>query len=459
MQPIPITRAEYNAKFGVTPTESQAPQQPTQSSKPIPITRAEYQAKFGQLPASMTKPIGEQPQEQGLPGQLSQRATDVGGAISDTLTGKVNPVSGVLRGVGGVAGGLTDVVGAGLEKIPGVKQVTGLIGKGIGKLAETGAGKATISGISSFAEKHPELAADIKAVGNIAGAATMVGGGGVAKKFVQGGVKKAMGKNVLKEIVSDIAPEVSAKAGAKTIAKQGLIKTPITGTIKTVASKAEQNVAQIIADNVPGFSKLGTFAEKVNLTRKTAYDIADKLKQKVIKEGKNIIYPFKELESKMVALEPSISIKADTVLQRQFNLAREAALKIAKDKGGTIDSLLDSRKAFDDLVAKQFPNLYDKANAPMRDAITQMRRTMNKFIEEKLPKGTGYTDSLNVQTNLFNAIENMSPKALNEVGTSRFSRYAAKHPLASGLIKKATTAGIYTGVGGAGYGMYKGLTD
>ena len=186
--------------------------------------------------------------------------------------------------------------------------------------------------------------------------------------------------------------------------------------------------------------------------------MADKLKTGVINSGKDIIYPFKELAAKMNGLEPSIAIKSDSILQNQFNLAKEAALKIAKEKGGTISSLFDARKAFDDLVAKQFPNLYDRLNTPMRDAITSMRRAMNDFIAEKLPAGSGFIDSLKIQSRLFDAIDNMAPKAFNEIGSTRFSRFAGNHPVISNLLKKGATGAAITAGGGALYGGYKTLT-
>jgi hypothetical protein len=69
---IPITRAEYQSKFG------QQPPQPTQG-KPIPITRAEYQAKFGQQPPQQPTEISiEAPRGGGMESidQWHQEQTD-----------------------------------------------------------------------------------------------------------------------------------------------------------------------------------------------------------------------------------------------------------------------------------------------------------------------------------------------------------------------------------------------
>ena len=395
-------------------------------------------------------------------GELSNRIGGIGNAVSDTLTGKINPLSGILQSVGSVAGGINDIVGSSLEHLPGVggvvKGAEGLIGAGVKNLARTDIGKKVIGGISNFAQQHPELSADIGAVGNIVGAAATLEGGSAVKDIVESGVSKALGKNAIESVISDVAPELTGKAGVKNVAKQGLMKTAITGEIKPIVDKATTELGQIVVDNVPKFTKLATFADKVNATREAVYSMADKLKTGVINSGKDIIYPFKELAAKMNGLEPSIAIKSDSILQNQFNLAKEAALKIAKEKGGTISSLFDARKAFDDLVAKQFPNLYDRLNTPMRDAITSMRRAMNDFIAEKLPAGSGFIDSLKIQSRLFDAIDNMAPKAFNEIGSTRFSRFAGNHPVISNLLKKGATGAAITAGGGALYGGYKTLT-
>lgn len=78
--PIPITRAEYEAKFGAIPT-------PTATPAPIPITRAEYEAKFG--------PIGGHPRTWG------GAALDAGKQFA----------SGAVEGTASLGGMLADVMG------------------------------------------------------------------------------------------------------------------------------------------------------------------------------------------------------------------------------------------------------------------------------------------------------------------------------------------------------------
>jgi hypothetical protein len=92
MAPIPITRAEYQAKFGALPTSAPT-SEPTQLTignslnTPIPITRAEYAAKFG----GYNKPE-------------TRDSWSLGGSISQAL-------SGLAEGAIGTAALGADLVG------------------------------------------------------------------------------------------------------------------------------------------------------------------------------------------------------------------------------------------------------------------------------------------------------------------------------------------------------------
>lgn len=113
---------------------------------------------------------------------LQERVGQFSGAVNKTLSGEINPLSGLIQTAGAVAGGIGDVVSSAFELIPGVKKLEELIGVGVGKLAETDAGKAVASSIQEFSEKHPELADNIGATFNIVTAIPVLKGLGVAKE-------------------------------------------------------------------------------------------------------------------------------------------------------------------------------------------------------------------------------------------------------------------------------------
>lgn len=184
------------------------------------------------------------------------------------------------------------------------------------------------------------------------------------------------------------------------------------------------------ADAVNGIVKKGaTGAENISNVRKALSDEAESLKTQI--KSVDHPYSFKELNAKMNAVESPISIKG-TAFERQIDAVKGAAMDIAKKNGGTISNLLDSRKEFDALVDKEYPNLYDKENAPMRNAITGIRNMMNDFIESNLPDNVSFKDSLNKQSLYYNAIDNIAGKTTGEIGTSKFGNFiksAAKNPL------------------------------
>lgn len=345
------------------------------------------------------------------------------GALGQNITSTL-PTLGAIGG--GIAGGAAGAA-AGIETGPGalITGYTGAVaGSGLGASAGEAA-KEKLQGQSlqpkAIAEQGAGYAAADAVFGPLAGA---------AKGFLAPSAEK-----VAQQTLEAVTPKLTAKETADAIATRGGTKTGLLGTIKANVDPVIKKVADTVAKYVPDFNPKATFTENVNATRNTVYKMADELKQNVISSGKDIIYPFQELAGKMNAVEKPIAIKSDATLNNQFTLAKNAALKIAKQAGGKISDLLDARKEFDSLVQKQFPNLYDKANAPMRSAITSMRNVMNDFIADKLPD-VAYKDSLSAQSNLFTAIDNMSEKAAEEVNTNVLQRGAnvvKNHPLASGL--------------------------
>ena len=169
-------------------------------------------------------------QSSGLLSELGGRINDAGQAISNAVSGKINPLSGVIQTAGAVAGGMGDVVNAGLELIPGVKQLEGLIGQGVGSLAKSPVGKPVAQAIQNFSTAHPELAADIGAGFNIATAIPIFEGlsavkdlagsaigdslQNVAKKSVVDGTEQAMstGKALSKNFINNGGRETVANA-------------------------------------------------------------------------------------------------------------------------------------------------------------------------------------------------------------------------------------------------------
>lgn len=418
----------------------QYPLKSNQGFEPTPFSNPK--SPLYETPKTQQESSGETP-ELNFGDQMKSRLQQGATALSEGASGKINPLSAVLQTVGAGAGAVGDVAGDVLNFIPGVKQATDFIGKGVQGLANTGVGKSVVGAGQSFAQEHPELSGDIGAVFNIATAFPILKGFGVAK----GLVGRALGKEALSGVIADVAPELGAKAMSKNVAKQGLVKTLLRGEIKPVVEQGVKDIAETVNKYVPNFSKLGTFAEKLNAVRDTVYKLADELKQAVVQSGKDRIYSFKELNSVLQNVERPLMVSSDTTLTNAYNRVIQKALEIAREKGGTISSLFEARKELDQFIAQQFPNLYASEQlTPMRAAVRGIRGAMNDFIEQRLPAGNTFKESLRTQSRLFDAIDNMAPRATKEIGSTSMSRVGARHPLIKGLIRR----GVETGVTAAG---------
>lgn len=200
-----------------------------------------------------------------------------------------------------------------------------------------------------------------------------------------------------------------------------------------------------------GVIKGKSAVEDVNLVRDAIGREAEALKGQI--SALDHPYPIRELAARMSAAEEPISLRG-TPFEKQIKPLKQAAVKLAEESGGKISGLLDARKAFDDLVEKTYPNLYDKENAPMRNAVVAIRDAMNQYIEENLPTGVGYRESLQKQRALYNAMENLLTKVHEEHGMTgigrRLTRFAKDHPYISGAAA--------FGAAEAGYNKVKQLT-
>ncbi len=163
------------------------------------------------------------PKEDTLGQELSQRVGDIGKSVSTLIGGKSatgeHRISGLIQTAGALGGAVGDVVNKGLELIPGVKQVEGLIGKGVGKFMQTEVGQSVGRELSDFSQKHPELSKDIGAGFNIVTAIPILRGIGVVKDVALDGVSMALKRKAENVVTKDIT-----QAAERTIAGRNMLK-------------------------------------------------------------------------------------------------------------------------------------------------------------------------------------------------------------------------------------------
>lgn len=333
----------------------------------------------GSQPPTSQSTDTSQSQDEGLGQRLQGRLSDAAGALTDASSGKINPVSGILQTVGAGAGAIGDTVNAGLELIPGVKQVEGLIGQGVGALAQSPVGKPVADMIKQFSTDHPELSADIGAGFNIATAIPIFKGLGLLKNVALDGVGGALQGVAEKAATNDLT-----EVASRTVAGRGaLAETPdaISAMVK------ERAIPEIVDgrystegayDNLGG--KIANIEEKELqpvLAKATTNNIADRI-------------PLEDLRQK-------------TLAQAETELAGTGNVETAQNK---INKIFDeNQKKYGDYITLQNANDMKRVvrkgvnfNSPLvdHDVSYLTGQTLQKDIEDRASKlGLGNVKEIN----------------------------------------------------------------
>jgi len=211
-------------------------------------------------------PITPGSEEPSLVSQLGGRAKTASSALSDLgdqLSGKPgsqNWWSDLLHVGGSVAGGIGDLINAGVNLIPGVKGAEDWVGGQIGKLADTKIGQSVVSSIKEFQQSHPEMAQDIGDIGNIATLIPMFKGIGIVTDSVLGNTLKNVAVNGVKRTLEDVTGETVDKALVKTILENDLLDV---GKSK-VGSSAGKTILKVAPDYNIESATFGKNAEAVD---------------------------------------------------------------------------------------------------------------------------------------------------------------------------------------------------
>lgn len=310
-------------------------------------------------------------------------------ATSDSLSGKINPLSGLLQGAGAVAGGVGGLTSNVLEHLPVVgglvKGTEDLIGKGVGAIAETKIGQDTIQGASDWAQKHPELAGDIGAIGNIASAIPIFKGFGLAKTGVRGVVSRVLGNPAE---IEALTPKITGKA----YEKKGLLGKVKDGAVDdpeyAQSWQSIQDAASALGTKGTKIIKTGAVENSNNLNRviDTIRDYSQKVVSPFIKES-GVNYNFGDLQKALSLVEPPPGLSGEglSAFNRMKSNAMQAiANRISPDVKG-ISSLSELRSK---LINGKVPEKILKGDEDFWDA-----RKMIDDIFEKETKGKVFQEA------------------------------------------------------------------
>lgn len=342
----------------------------------------------------------------------------------------------------------TDIIGAGT--IGGgakalVAKPAGAVLRGLGTGMLGGAEFGIAQGVAGGMQEN-KSASDIAKQGLVGGLYGGIAGGVLGA--ATGKLSKYMGKAKLAG-VSDkkalnaleiISPKLSAKEKEAAIAAGKGVKGKFFSPSTIAPSSKELQIAEA--------------TKNLGLNKKNLFQNVTKLKAEIKKEADSVvehlksndaIFNINQVNSKLKSIEKPVAIAADSTLDRAYDLSRKKMLELIQKNPKKLSGALQARKEFDEWVEKQFGDLYKTEKwSPMRSAITDMRRTLNDFIAEGLPDGSVFKDSLHKQNLLFDAIDNISEKAVKEVGQSGSTKLLGTLKKWSGPLKGsgATLGGL-----------------
>lgn len=363
-----------------------------------------------------------------------------------------------------------------MNHIPGFKSVKDSAHSALTTILNTPLNKAGIEVAKQGAEKYdvwkktnPRAAADIESVVNIAALFPVVEGAGklataapdilagakgaakdiasVAK--VAGDVPVPVDEAFVKELVTpqlNVKGDVSAIKSGKVVEGKGVFgERDFTGALPNF-EKAQQAVSE-----VPGISPKKTLLENANAIHDHIGAVARDLRGQIVEAQTQIgkdrgFFTPNELKGYMNGVKSSIAENPTMV-----GNAEQTAMKIlnkfnslVKEKGYTPEGLLDARQALDVwMQAQKGANVFDPAtDNAVSAALRGIRQGANGFLASKVPS-VPVQELFAKQTALYDAIENIAPKAAKE-GASGFKRFVKAHP----RLVKAAQYGATAVVGG-----------
>ncbi len=419
---------------------------------------AAYQRLKGQsavLPAGGQPIPGAQPEETGFLGDVGASFATAGGrlskAVGQGIEGQINPMSAILQSVGAGAGLVGDLTSNVLENTPIVKNVwegiTGLVGKGVKGFTDTEAGQGLIGNYQKWAQEHPEAAGNLGAGFDIATAIPVLKGLKVAKTSVKGGIKNVLhGKP--DPIVEAVAKKLGPVGKSQALLERGTVKKGFLRKVTLADDPVDIEAARLIKMHVPKFNpnKLMQSTEEV---KKVTKAMTKKYREEVIKSGADIIYPKKELMSKLRSIELPDLIASDRTLKAVYGKLLARVEKSVAESGGKLSNILKVLEDFDISVKRQFPNLYRSDTlTPMRQAVKDVRETIKTFAVDKLPNSQLKEQMLTVHK-LMEANRNLAKNATSGATSELGKSFMDKHPVVKGLMKTGPRA-VLEGMGAGG---------
>lgn len=329
------------------------------------------------------------------------------------------------------------------------------------KIQNTGPSPAFVDAVNNFTQSHPDAAKHLDSVlkgigatGSIAGdvAIADLGVTGAEKTGAEAaqGIKdtsKVLPKaasvtkpdNFIDELIT---PKMTQKS-TETAIKTGRVSenSKITGERDYTDAVPGFNKIKESVSKVPGLSNKNTLLENSNLIHdaigKTAEDLKSQLK------GKGSFTPA-EFNKYMGGIKKTLSENPMIVGDAEKTASKIVSKfnSLVAENGYKPEGLLEARKQLDTWMASQKGNVFNPSTeSAISTALRSIRQGGNKFLAD-LPGVKGKVDVeglLGHQSNLYDAIENIAPKAAKE-GSNVLQRFVKNNPMTAKALKYTATA-------------------
>lgn len=357
-------------------------------------------------------------------------AGDIAGTAGGILGSFLSPL--IPDNVKNAVGDVTNTIADKVNSIPGM---TPEIAKSLGDVfntltlkggakAETAVTPAVEKGVQAVKETVPQV---IKP------------GVGKIKQSVQN-ISEARTNANLQKLV-DATSGVSDKgARIATLEKAGMPGGATKGTFGSIETTADAR-AVARAKSVEGIIKPGAnpVDNLTNLNKEIARISEKEVAPALDRAGATV--PISEeapgwskIVQKLSDIEKPDIIKADSTLDKTYDLVRNRMIEQIQRQPATVKGLWDARKSFDQVVKNQFGDVAfnSEKNTAIKRAISDMRRGVNDMIGERVPEYKPLMDKL---SNMYDARYNIAEQYQNLLDKGGVKAWKTLNPKKAAALK------------------------
>jgi len=425
------------------------------------------------------------PDDQGVAKTIFETLGEISSLGVKRPKGRPGVAESAFQGVGVVAGGALDIIGEGVSAaaggafdilqtfdrafVPGDlrasrdEQVKAVWGEVVGNDKVQAAVAAAGQGFEAYkqwAEKNPREARNLEAAANIGLVLAPVKGkpaGAPAPQTIVGRAGERVGAAATRQTVETRASFIDDLVRPKTTKKvreAEILRTSegagLTGGRTVTPAASEKAIADVVT-TIPGVTKKNTDLKNLQVIQKEnvreAASLATKLEQSTVKIPRTDIRS--AMDDVVLKLKDNPLLVGDAAKTGERVVAQ--ANKFLSAEKNTPAGVLRARKQFDAWVKNQKPKIFDpQTESALSIAVREPRQAMNDIIERAVPT-LGVKKSLSRQSKMFDAIDNIGPKAADEAAT-KIGRLAQNVSRATGLDKGLRESITKLTIGGAAIG-------